>query len=193
MWAAFFSISLNSPCVKSYHKWVWFLNGDSLTKTSSRHRMVCEAKKQEIKRSFVGKKILILNFMQCCKRIWGKQKDKKKFLFWGKEPFLQTPCVGTEWNCYHLLSFLWYRLFGAMNMFKPFLKLRFHNTALTRRRRCLVSSPDSQTPSIPFFAKMVEKPQRVKPACGSSWFCLMWLGSYSEVTSSLSKQKYSRY
>lgn len=58
----------NSPCVKSYHKWVWllfFLNGDSPTKTSRRHSMVCEAKikkrKTQIKKKTGNQKEFLLD------------------------------------------------------------------------------------------------------------------------------------
>lgn len=60
------------------------MNGDSLTKASSRHSMVCETKrkqknplktkKQEIKRSFVGKNTNDLLEMQCCKIIGEKKR-----------------------------------------------------------------------------------------------------------------------
>lgn len=71
------------PCVKSYHKMsLIFLNGDSLTKASSRHSMVCEAKIQKKNKKTGNQKGVLLEKntnlleMQCCKRIWEKRRKK---------------------------------------------------------------------------------------------------------------------
>lgn len=56
---------------------VWFVRLKYIKKN------LLKIKKQEIKRSFVGKNTNNLLEMQCCKRI-GEKKKKKKFVFWGK-------------------------------------------------------------------------------------------------------------
>lgn len=73
------------------------MNGDSLTKASSRLSMVCEAtiyikkhfkdkqKKQEIKRSFVGKNTNNLLEMDAVKEL--EKKRKKKFVL-GQRPIM---------------------------------------------------------------------------------------------------------
>lgn len=77
------------------------MNGDSLSKASSRHSMVCEAKikkyfknnkKKEKKtgnlKEFVGKNTNNLLEMQCCKRI-GAKTNKKKTVFLGSRPIIK--------------------------------------------------------------------------------------------------------
>lgn len=70
------------------------MNGDSLTKASSRHSMVCEAKikknplkinKNRKSKGVLLEKILII-YLKCNAVKELGQGGKKMFVFWGKDP-----------------------------------------------------------------------------------------------------------
>lgn len=107
MCAAFSSQNIPKfpPCVKSYHKMsLIFLNGDSLTKASSRHSMVCEAKilkkkkKQEIKKEFCWKKILII-YLKCNAVKEFEKKEKKSLCFGVKRPIMKKTTAISADTC----------------------------------------------------------------------------------------------